>query len=146
MGASFANSMMCWPRNVSGEHSVCFHVHGAQNAQHTKRFPFEFLHEAGLAGLAFQYQISFRCWTPSHTRMINEWLLQFRWNLIGISSAQYRDAWRYVMHWKVGVSEACHWAATNQCRVAWDGSKLPTHVPTQHFEDCSMPWDICFGW
>ena len=35
--------------SFGGKHPVCVHVHGAQNAQHTKRFPFEFLHEAGLA-------------------------------------------------------------------------------------------------
>ena len=99
--ASFANSMMCWPRNVSGKHSVCFHVHGAQNAQHTKRFPLEFLHEAGLAGLAFQCQISFRCWTPSHTQLINEWLLQFRATLALSGEVDRSWMWKDAKHWKV---------------------------------------------
>ena len=46
-----------------------------------------------------------------------------------MSLAQYRGAWRYVMYWKVGVSEACHWA------VAMKPS-LCTHIAScQHWPE-----------
>ena len=74
---------------------------------------------------------SSRCWGKQVKEHMGWMFLKTFGVYLDISSAQYRDAWRYVMHWRVGVLEACHWAATNQCRVAWDGSKLPTHVPTK---------------
>ena len=46
-----------------------------------------------------------------------------------MSLAQYRGAWRYVMYWKVGVSEECHWA------VAMKPS-LCTHIAScQHWPE-----------
>ena len=65
-----------------------------------------------------------RCWGKQVKEHMGWMFLKTRGVYLDMSSAQYRDAWRYVMYRKVGASEACHWAATNQCRVTWDGSKL----------------------